>query len=54
MFFLVLLNLAVPTKTKASPIGITLCGAGYWIINIAFLVFCGLMAWISVFIARKE
>jgi len=55
MFLLVILNLSLPTKTRKPLIGhITLCGAGYWIINIAFLIFCGFMAWLSVIIVRRE
>ena len=54
MFVLVLMNIALPTKSKPSPIGMLMCTPGYWIIQIAFLVFCGLMAWVSVFIVRKE
>ena len=55
MALLVLLNLALPTKSRAALIGnVKLCSAGYWLINIAYLVFCGLMSLISVFIIRKE
>ena len=55
MSMLVLLNLALPTKSRAALIGnLTLCGTGYWLLNIAFLFFCGIMSWISVLIIRKE
>jgi len=29
---MVLMNLAIPTKSYTSPIGVKLCGAEYWII----------------------
>lgn len=55
MAMLVLLNLLLPTKSRAALIGnVKLCGAGYWLLNIGFLVFCGLMSWVSVYLIRKE
>jgi hypothetical protein len=54
MFFLVLLNLATPSKSRASPIGVKLCSVGYWAMQICFLIFCGLMALVSIGIVKKE
>lgn len=54
MFLLVLLNLATPSKSRASPIGVKLCSVGYWAMQIGFLIFCGLMAFLSIWIVKKE
>jgi hypothetical protein len=54
MAVLVLLNIVLPTKSKPSPIGMLLCTPSYWIIQVAFLVFCGLMAAIAVYVVRRE
>lgn len=45
---LVLMNLALPTKSRPSPIGVPLCGAWFWIIQMAFLVFCALTLWYTI------
>lgn len=54
MLALVLLNLAKPTKSRPSPINIELCGAGFWSMYAAFLVFCALMTIIAIYIVKKE
>lgn len=51
---LVLMNLALPTKTRESPIGVSLCGAWFWIIQIAFLVFCALMLVYTIWHLKRE
>ena len=54
MLSLVLLNLAVPTRSRPSPIGLKLCSAGYWALQIGFIAFCGLAALLSIYIVKKE
>jgi hypothetical protein len=52
--YLVLMNLALPTSSRASPIGIQNCGASYWCLYISFLVFCGLMLALTIKLLRDE
>jgi hypothetical protein len=54
MFVLVLENLAKPTKSRPSPIGVGLCSAGYWGMSAGFLSFCVLMTVIAIYITKKE
>ena len=54
MLSLVLLNLAVPTRSRPSPIGLILCSAGYWALQIGFIIFCALAALLSIWIVKKE
>ena len=48
------MNLALPSSTRPSPIGIPNCGAGYWCLQVSFLVFCALMLALSIKLLRDE
>lgn len=48
------MNLALPTKSRASPIGVSMCGAWFWIIQVAFLVFNALMLWYTIWHLKRE
>jgi uncharacterized membrane protein YfcA len=45
---LILMNLALPSKSRPSPIGVSLCGGWFWAIQMLFLAFCGLTLWFTI------
>jgi hypothetical protein len=52
--FLVLMNLSLPSKTRESPLGITKCSGLYWLIQLSFIFFCGIMAFVAIRLLRAE
>lgn len=52
--YLILMNLSLPSKTRASPFGITKCSWSYWLIEVSFLVFCAVMVYISIRMLRSD
>ena len=54
MFILVLVNLAKPTKSRPSPIGMELCSVSYWAMYSGLIIFCALMTVIAIYITKKE
>ena len=54
MFVLVLVNLAKPTKSRSSPIGMELCSVSYWAMYSGLIIFCALMTVIAIYITKKE
>jgi len=54
MVVLVLVNLAKPTKSRPSPIGMGLCSVSYWAMYSSLIIFCALMTVIAIYITKKE
>lgn len=48
------MNLSLPSKSRASPFGITKCSAWFWVIELGFIVFCGVMVAVSIRMLRAE
>jgi uncharacterized membrane protein YfcA len=51
---LILTNLALPSKDRPSPLGITKCSGWFWLIECSFIAFCGVMVAVAVIMIRKE
>lgn len=52
--YLALMNLALPTKSRPSPIGIERCSAEYWLLQISFIIFCVLMVIFAVWRLKSD
>ena len=51
---LILMNLMMGSSTMDSIVGIQKCSPMYWIIQVIFLIFCGIFTFIAVRIARRD
>jgi len=52
--YLVLMNLALPSTGRPSPVGIEKCSANYWGLQVSFLVFCFLMLVLTVKLLKNR
>ncbi len=52
--YLIMMNLALPTSTRPSPIGIQKCSTSYWCLYVSFLFFCGLMLVLTIKLLKEE
>jgi len=48
------MNYLLPTDSQPSPIGINMCSALYWSIQIVFYIVCGLTTWLAIKISAAE
>ena len=39
------MNYNMPTASRASPIGMTMCSTSFWLIQVVFYVFLGFVVW---------
>jgi uncharacterized membrane protein YfcA len=54
IFMLIFMNLAMGSKSKDSIIGIQLCSAWFWIIQLVFIGICVLITWYAVRMNKRE
>jgi hypothetical protein len=52
--YLIMMNLALPTSSRPSPIGIQKCSISYWCLYVSFLFFCGLMLVLTIKLLSEE
>lgn len=51
---IIVINILEPSESEVSPIGIKLCSAVYWLLQIGFVAFCAGMTYVSIRINSKE
>ena len=50
----IIINLLQPSSSKESLIGINMCGAVYWIVELLFVAICGLLTWYAIKISAEQ
>ena len=48
------MNILEPSSEEKSPIGIKMCGPGYWVLEAAFIAICVVMTWVAIKINSAE
>jgi len=48
------MNYAMPTASRTSPIGVTMCSGAYWATQAAFYIFLGIVLWYAIVLMRSE
>ena len=50
----ILMNILEPSSSEDSPIGIKMCGPGYWALELFFIAICVVMTWVAIKISSAE